>query len=174
MKRVLVTGPESTGKTELVNYLSERYGGVAVEEYARAYVEGLDRPYTFEDVEHIALQQLSSYGKEYPGKDWVFFDTWLMITRVWFELVYQRVPQWLDDAMREAEFDLVLLCAPDLPWVADSVRENGGEQRERLFERYENELKGFGMDWELVSGKGEARFLLAEKIINRKLGYGTI
>ena len=174
MKRVLVTGPESTGKTELVNYLSERYGGVAVEEYARAYVEGLDRSYTFEDVEHIARQQLSSYEKEYPGSDWVFFDTWLMITRVWFEVVYQCVPQWLDDAMREAKFDLVLLCAPDLPWVADRVRENGGEQRERLFKRYENELKSFGMDWELVSGSGEARFLLAEEIINRKLGYGTI
>ncbi len=174
MKRVLVTGPESTGKTELVNYLSQRYRGVAVDEYARAYVEGLDRPYTFKDVEHIALQQFSSYEKEYPGEDWVFFDTWLMITRVWFEVVYQRVPQWIDDAIHKAEFDLVLLCAPDLPWVADRVRENGGEQRERLFKRYENELKGFGMDWELVSGKGKARFLMAEEIINRKLGYGTI
>lgn len=174
LKRILVTGPESTGKTELVNYLSERYGGVAVEEYARAYVEGLDRSYTFEDVEHIAKHQLSSYEKEYTGEEWVFFDTWLMITRVWFEVVYQRVPQWLDDAIQKAEFDLVLLCAPDLPWVADGVRENGGEERDRLFEKYEKELMAYGMSWELVSGRGEDRFLMAEEIINRKLGYGTI
>jgi NadR type nicotinamide-nucleotide adenylyltransferase len=174
LKRVLVTGPESSGKTALVNYLAEKFRGFAVEEYARAYVEGLDRSYTFEDVEHIAGLQLSSYEREYPETEWVFFDTWLMITRVWFEVVYQKVPQWLDKALREARFDLVLLCAPDLPWVPDRVRENGGVERERLFKQYKKELERFGMDWELVSGRGKARFLNAEEIIHRKLGYGTI
>ena len=64
-----------------------------------SYVEGLHRPYTFEDVEHIARQQLTSYENEFHGKEWVFFDTWLIITRVWFEVVYKvgsQMDRWRD------------------------------------------------------------------------------
>lgn len=174
LKRILVTGPESTGKTELVNWLAVRFKGATVEEYARDYIEGLDRPYTYEDVEHIAKQQLLSYESEFPGKEWVFFDTWLMITRVWFEVVYKKVPHWLENSIKQARFDLVLLCAPDLPWIADGVRENGGLERDRLFEQYKEELLRFGMEWEELRGTGEERFARAEEIIYRKIGYGTI
>lgn len=174
MKRVLVTGPESTGKTELVNWLADHFKGAVVHEYARDYIEGLDRPYTYEDVEHIARKQLLSYESKFTGKEWVFFDTWLMITKVWFEVVYKKVPHWLDGAIKEARFDLVLLCAPDLPWIADGVRENGGLERDRLFEQYKLELKRFGMEWEELRGTGEERFTKAEEIIYRKIGYGTI
>lgn len=174
LKRVLITGPESSGKTALVNRLSECFNGVAVEEYARAYVEGLDHSYTYDDVEHIARQQLSAYEREYQGAEWVFFDTGLMITMVWFEVVYKEIPKWLVGAMQEVRFDLVLLCAPDIPWIPDGVRENGGDERDRLFERYKKELEKSGLNWELVSGTGGERFAMAEDIINRKLGYGTI
>lgn len=174
MRRILVSGPESSGKTELVNYLAESFQGRALKEYARDYVEGLGRPYTAEDVEHIARHQLSSYEENYQGKDLVFFDTWLIITRVWFDVVYHKVPAWIDRAIEEASFDLVLLCAPDLPWIADEVRENGGREREKLYERYKKEFKRFGMEWEEVSGEGEGRFRMAEEIIYRKTGYGSI
>ncbi len=174
LKRILISGPESTGKTELVNWLADRFDGAAVMEHAREYVEGLNRPYTFEDVENIARHQLRSYESEFTGKEWVFFDTWLIITRVWFEVVYKRIPPWLDNAVKGARFDLVLLCAPDLQWVPDGVRENGGSERDRLFEKYKMELERFGMDWEELTGVGEERFLRAEEIIYRKTGYGTI
>jgi len=174
LRRILVTGPESTGKTELAIRLADRFKGVAVEEYARTYVENLDHPYDYEDVVHIAEQQLSAYKTEYPEAEWVFFDTWLMITKVWFEEVFNRVPHWLDEGIRTAQFDLVLLCAPDIPWIPDTVRENGGEDREKLFERYRQELVEYDLEWELITGNGENRFLLAEQIINRKLDYGRI
>ena len=174
MKRILVTGPESSGKTELVNWLATRFKGEVVEEYARAYVEGLKAPYTMDDVEHIARHQLLSYEGDFPGKEWVFFDTWLIITRVWFDVVFSSVPTWLDAAIGEARFDLVLLCAPDLPWVADGVRENGGPERERLYEQYKLEMQRFGMEWEEIRGSGEDRFHRAEEIIYRKTGYGRI
>jgi len=174
LKRILITGPESSGKTDLANRLAELFDGVAVEEYARDYVEGLDRPYTIEDVEHIARHQLSSFEEDFPGKEWIFFDTWLIITRVWFDVVYKRVPAWIDDAIRGARFDLVLLCAPDLPWIPDGVRENGGKERLQLFDRYKMELERFGMEWEEVTGSGEERIAKAEEIIYRKTGYGTI
>lgn len=174
MKRILVSGPESTGKSELVNYLTNRFSGVAVEEYARYYVEGLGRPYTADDVEHIARHQLLSYEKTKPEKGLVFFDTWLIVTRVWFDVVYHKVPGWIDKAIKGASFDLVLLCAPDLPWIADGVRENGGSEREMLYERYKMEFEHFGMKWEEIRGSGENRFKMAEDIITGKSVYGSI
>lgn len=172
MKRILVTGPESSGKTELVNYLSRRFDGVAVEEFARGFVERLGRPYRYADVEEIARYQAQQYDTGYGNVAWVFFDTWLIITRVWFEVVYKRVPGWIDDTIARSRFDLVLLCAPDIPWIADPVRENGGEMRDLLFEKYKQELTRFRLDWEIVSGQGEERFIRAERIIINKLGNG--
>ena len=42
-----------------------------------------------------------------------------------------RFPDWVDEQISQASFDLVLLCAPDIPWIPDPVRENGGEMTER-------------------------------------------
>ncbi len=174
MKRILVTGPESAGKTELAIELAGRFGGLVIPEYARDYVERLTRPYTYEDVEHIAEQQAREYEREYPGWEWLFFDTWLILTRVWFQVAFQRQPAWLDGCIAGAKFDLVLLCAPDIPWIPDPVRENGGPQREVLFERYKQELDSFAMNWELVTGAGDQRSGRARQIIERRIHDGSI
>jgi len=172
MKRILITGPESTGKSELAHELGRHYGGVVVPEYARKFIEELGRPYQFNDVEHIALRQVEEYDRSFHPH-WIFFDTWLIITRVWFRIVYNRVPAWLDEKIRIASFDLVLLCDTDIPWIADPVRENGGPKREELLESYKYELNHFGMDWELVSGSGPARLLHARQLIDNIIANGT-
>jgi nicotinamide riboside kinase len=174
LKRVLVTGPESTGKTELAGELAGWFGGLVIPEYARGYIERLGRPYTYEDVEHIAEQQAREYEREYPGWEWLFYDTWLILTRVWFQVVFNRQPDWLDGCIAGAKFDLVLLCAPDIPWIPDPVRENGGTRREELFERYKQELERFAMGWEIVTGKGDERPRRARQIIQRRIDDGTI
>ncbi|MFW6043051.1 MAG: AAA family ATPase, partial [Marinilabiliaceae bacterium] len=78
MVSFVLTGPESTGKSDLSVRLSEHFNGLVVKEYARQYVENLSGHYTFEDVEFIARQQIVDFnrarnkaGKEMP----VFFDT---------------------------------------------------------------------------------------------------
>lgn len=171
VRRILITGPESTGKSELAAGLVARYGGILVPEYARSYVENLGRPYTFEDVEHIAKHQQSAYQvTEHP---WVFFDTWLLITKVWFEIVFKKVPGWLENAIRSADFELVLLCSTDIPWIPDPVRENGGEMREKLFEIYIDELDRVGLPWALVTGTGRERLDCAIHLINTMVPHGT-
>ena len=172
MKRILITGPESTGKSELANALGSHYGGIVVPEYAREYIQELGRPYQFNDVEHIALRQVEEYDRSFHPR-WIFFDTWLIITRVWFTVVYNRVPPWLDEKIRVASFDLVLLCDTDIPWIADPVRENGGAKREELLDSYKNELNHFNLDWDLVSGSGEERLLNARQLIDNKIANGT-
>lgn len=171
--RILISGPESTGKSELCQALASHYGGRIIPEYARTYIEQLGRPYGYQDVAHIAQQQAMEYRASLQVEGPVFFDTWLIITRVWFEEVFKKWPKNIDDQIRSASFDLVLVCAPDLPWIPDPVRENGGKRREVLFEKYQERMKQFGMRYEIVQGTGKRRIQHALTMIDKKLKYAT-
>jgi len=156
--RIVVTGPESTGKTTLALQLADYFGGKYIPEFAREYVEKLARHYTFEDVEAIARKQVNQYFETDQNADkYCFFDTWLIITKVWFQWVYGKQPDWLEDEIVGCPVDLYLLCRPDLPWEADAVRENGGESRLLLFEQYRNELIRYGFNFVEIEGSGDQR-----------------
>jgi len=159
ISRIVITGPESTGKTELAQALAEKFDAVWIPEYARQYVENLNRPYDYVDVVRIAQHQIAQ-EKEYAtkvGKGILIFDTWLIITKVWFDLVFGKCPEWISEHIRLSNIDLFLVCDTDLPWIADPVRENGGEKRIELFQLYCNEIRSFGFEYETVSGFGDER-----------------
>jgi len=167
IKRIVISGPESTGKTELSIHLAEILGTIYVPEYAREYVENLHRKYTYEDVENIARYQISYediYAKR--ARNILIFDTWLIITKVWFDLVYGKCPEWVISHIKSSRIDLFLVCNTDLPWIPDPVRENGGEKREKLLQLYCDEIKSFGFKYELVEGVGAIRNENALKILS--------
>ncbi len=159
---IAVTGPESTGKTTLCKDLARSTGGIYVPEFARDYIENLNRQYTFRDVEIIAKEQVI-HREEYfaRGRGLVFFDTDLIITKLWFEEVFNNVPGWLDSEIKKGRMQLYLLCSTEPPWIADNVRENGGRKREYLFKRYEQELKNYDFPYFVVSGMGDQRLVNA-------------
>lgn len=166
IKKVVITGPESTGKTELAENLAVRFDTAWIPEYAREYITRLGRKYNYEDVEHIAREQLR-LEEEYlkTARNILFYDTHLIVTRVWFSMVYGRYPQWIDESIERSQIDLYLVCDTDIPWVPDNVRENGGEMRELLLERYIREIEATGTDWKMVSGKSEQRVNAAVEIV---------
>jgi NadR type nicotinamide-nucleotide adenylyltransferase len=156
--RIAITGPESTAKSTLTMELSKYFNGISYPEYAREYFENHPGKYTFEDIENIARKQIGQYhDSETQGADMVFFDTWLIITKVWFQWVYQTHPQWLDNEISDLPMDLYLLCLPDIPWVPDPLREHGGEERVKLFEAYKKELINRNLNFIEVGGEGEER-----------------
>ena len=157
MKRIVITGTESTGKTELTSQLAAKYQFKLIPEYARTYIENLNSPYDLQDVINIAQKQVDQYNKVLQSGESVFFDTWLIITKVWLKVVYDAQVDWIDSTINERKIDLFILCSNDLPWVADSVRENGGEMRSRLFEIYRNELEKHELPYRVISGLGEER-----------------
>ncbi len=173
--KVVVTGPESTGKTSLASRLASRFGTVWIPEYARGYILGLGRDYTYLDIEHIAMEQVLR-EKKYISRanHFLFFDTHLIITKIWFRVKYDRYPLWIDDAIRESGIDLYLVCNTDIQWVADEVRENGGEMREKLLAMYLEEIRAFGFSGELVSGQGPARIKSAIEHLNNHFNLKTI
>ncbi len=154
--KLVVTGPESVGKSTLVKQLAEFYKCLYVPEYARTYVECLNRPYTFNDVELIARKQIDEYDLLAQEKGIVFFDTFLEITKVWFEYVYTCLPDWFNFEYEKRTIDLYLLCKPDLPWVKDEVRENEA-LREELFLRYQQELEDRNCNYVIIEGNGHSR-----------------
>lgn len=156
-KHIVITGPESTGKTELAIGLSEKYKVKWVPEFARHFIEQLNRPYEYADVVTIAKKQLEQI-KNIQDKPFVIFDTGLIITKVWFAVVYKKYPEWLIHEININRPQLCLLCDTDLPWVPDEVRENGGVMREKLFRMYEEELQFFNIPYEIISGTGPVRF----------------
>jgi NadR type nicotinamide-nucleotide adenylyltransferase len=156
--RIVVTGPECTGKTTLSSQLAKHYQTVYIPEYAREYIENLTRPYTYEDVVHIALKQREEdleYQQQANGI--IFYDTWLIITKVWFEVVFKKMPSWLDETLKQKTIHLFLLCDTDIPWVPDRTRENGGIMREKLFQIYRKEIEKYGLPFIIISGTGKER-----------------
>ena len=169
---VVLTGPESTGKSTLARDLAAKMGGEWMPEYARTYVAALQRPYDYEDLLHIydhqrrILDDLSA--RKVP---FLFLDTDLVIMKVWFREVYGKVPEEMDELIRNRKIDLYLLCRPDIPWVRDPVRENPGRRREELFGIYEQELLTAGLPYEIVAGEGKER--LENAVRSVKEHYGT-
>lgn len=161
MYRVGIIGPESTGKSTLAAFLANRYDGICVPEYAREYMESrvCTCNYTYQDVENIArfqvqqLHNLSRFCAECMASpcrsDVIFFDTELIITKVWFLHKYGHCPDFLEQALRDFPMDVYLLCYPDMPWLPDPVRENP-DIREYLFDWYEREIQALGIPYYII------------------------
>jgi len=157
-RRIVLTGPEAAGKTTLARALAEKSGGTWIPEYAREYVERLNRKYDRNDVEHIARVQVNRYDEAVSAGTYpVVFDTFLVVTKVWLTAVFGSAPPWLDRAIRRCAIDMYLLCCPDLPWLPDPVRENPGERRVGLFRAYRAEIERAGLPFAVVEGSGEER-----------------
>jgi len=170
LKRIVVTGPESTGKTNIAGYLANKFNCDWIPEFARYYIENIQSDYDYSDIETIARKQVEDYHTYSGGnRKILIFDTWLIVTKVWFQVIYKKYPPWIQNSIENLKIDLYLLCVPDIEWHPDPVRENGGKMRHRLFKAYENEIKHSGVPYGLVKGTGEERYQMAEDLV--KAGF---
>ena len=155
--RIVITGPESSGKSTLARELAGHFKTVWIAEYAREYIENLNRNYNYDDILEIAKGQISRENKlAKKGGQFLFCDTGLLVTKIWCEVKFGKCHPWILDTMEEHHYDLYLLCKPDIPWQADPQRENPFD-RDGLFERYLNELTTRKLPFFIVEGKGGKR-----------------
>jgi nicotinamide riboside kinase len=167
--KIVICGPESTGKTSLASYLAEHYQTVWVPEYARTYISDLKRAYNYNDLVQIAEKQvfeLKSLPKN--ANKFIFYDTGLIITKIWFKEVYNKYPIWLDDVIEINKPALYLLCYYDLPWQFDILRENGSlERRAYLYNLYKAEIEKIGCKYSVIKGINQDRLNLAIQIVDQ-------
>lgn len=168
VRKVAVTGPESTGKSMLARQLADHYQTIWVPEYARSYLGMLGRPYNEDDILAIAKGQVALEAKMFPDANQLLFsDTELLVTKIWSEIKYKRCHPWIDSGFNHQQYDLYLLCDVDLPWEYDPQREHP-EMREILFEMYRKALILREVQFEVVSGLGDARLQHAVQLIETK------
>ncbi|MGQ1786738.1 MULTISPECIES: AAA family ATPase [unclassified Saccharicrinis] len=166
--KVVLTGPESVGKSVLTKQLAYIYDGVYTEEFARKYIEKLDVPYGYQDVVNITKQQLKEYDEMQKYDGFCFFDTYLVISKIWFLHVFHKLPEWFEGEFAQRPVDLYLLCKDDIDWKPDLVRENKAI-RSLLFEKYKQQLDDYGFAYKIIEGSGEQRLLKAVDAIDEKL-----
>jgi NadR type nicotinamide-nucleotide adenylyltransferase len=166
--RVSITGPESTGKSWLAEQLARHYRAALVPEVSRAYLGRIGRPYRYDDIVRIAKEQFALENETASGaRGLLFCDTDLLVCKVWSLFKYGKCDPWIETMTMEHRYDLYLLCAVDLPWEYDPLREHPG-QRAGLFSMYRDELQAMKADYAVVSGAGNERLLNAIKALENR------
>ncbi|MEI7499925.1 MAG: ATP-binding protein [Bacteroidota bacterium] len=165
IRRIAVTGPESTGKSILTEQLAIYFNTSWVPEYAREYLEKLGRPYEENDIVKIAKGQLARESNQLKSADkYLFCDTELLVTKIWSEVKFNRCDQWILKKIETHHYDLYLLCDIDLPWQSDPLREHPN-RRQYLYNLYYNELSDRHFPFDVISGTGDERMNSALKTI---------
>jgi NadR type nicotinamide-nucleotide adenylyltransferase len=171
-KRILILGPESTGKSTLAEKLAVYYAEPWVPEVAREYLEKLARPYTYEDLLLIGERQLSLEDElAAKAKQFLFCDTDLRVIQVWSQHRFGKVDPWVLEEIARRTYDLILLCSPDLPWQEDPLREHPElEMRQHFFEFYQQLSEASGFPWALISGDTAERLSTAIQAVEQLKG----
>lgn len=155
-KRIVILGPESTGKSELTINLAEYFNAPYVPEYAREFLTRHGTAYTFDDLLSIAKGQVALEDRiisENPGKPLVFIDTDMHVMKVWCEFVFNKCHTYILDQLSTRQYDLFLLCNVDLPWTKDDLREYPDvETRRKLYDIYSETMVRENLPWVDISG----------------------
>lgn len=168
MKKIAIIGPESTGKSTLTKGLADYFQEPFVPEYGRKYLEENGPDYVAADLLKISKGMLATEKKQTENaKQFLFCDTDLIMMKVWYEVKYGECHPFILKKLSQDPYDYYLLCAPNLPWEEDPLRENPN-MREELFERYEKELEDYGFKYSIISGK-EGRLEKAIEVIKKNL-----
>jgi len=183
MKKVVIIGPESTGKSTLCKQLAEHYNARWVPEFAREYLLTYGTNYSFEDLLVIAKGQVAleeEHTRHTPltvdhspltiDHSPVFIDTDMYVMKVWCEFVFQQCHNWILNQIVERSYDLYLFCNIDLPWVKDELREYPDlKSRAILYNMYKDILVNQAVPWIDISGNYEQRLKKAIEGINTHL-----
>ncbi|MEZ4909140.1 MAG: ATP-binding protein [Saprospiraceae bacterium] len=167
MKKIVFTGPESTGKTETAFKISERMGYCYAPEYAVEYLEQTSGEYNFEDLYKIGIGQLKTEDAIINNckSDFFICDTDLITIKIWSKVRFNKVDKRLLSMIRNRYYDHYILCYPDIEWEYAKFRENP-DDRDYLFKIYKNQLKYYKKNFSILRGSGEERIKNAENIIS--------
>ena len=177
--KVVVTGPESTGKSTLCELLAQHYNTQWCPEFAREYLLTHGMDYTFDDLLYIAKGQLameeeyvqslvnSQESAKTPDlispltthySPLLFVDTDMYVMKVWCEFVFGKCHKWILQQIVTRKYDLYLLCNTDLPWTKDELREYPDlKTRDKLYHIYKDIMINQSAPWTDISGDHDER-----------------
>lgn len=158
MIRVVVTGSECTGKTNLARELAERFSTVWVPEYVRQFVEEKGSAPDYEDVEAIARGQMALEDSlAAQASKLLILDTDLLSTIVYSRHYYGECPLTVERDLGDRLGDLYLLAGVDVPWVPDGDQRDRGDRREEMQALFRQALNDWGARFVELRGSRERR-----------------
>lgn len=184
VKNIVITGPESTGKSTLCLQLAEHYKTLWCPEFAREYLEKNGKDYSYNDLLTIAKGQINleetmsdkiraaSEVKNYhpsPINHQPFFiDTDMYVMKVWCEFAFGKCHNWILNEIATRKYHLYLLCTVDLPWIRDELREYPDvETRNKLYRFYKDIMVNQSVPWVEISGNYEERLQAAITAVDK-------
>lgn len=172
--KVVVFGPESTGKTTLSMELANHYNTVWVPEYARTYLQkkwdATRKICEPEDLLPIAEGQMKLENALAQETNSVLIcDTDLLETKVYSEAYYLGYcDPILEKYALENTYDLYFLTYIDTPWELDDLRDKPNE-RESMFQAFESALITNNRPYVLLKGNKKERLETAVTYIDKLL-----
>jgi nicotinamide riboside kinase/4'-phosphopantetheinyl transferase EntD len=152
--KIVLTGPESSGKTALCKSLSVHFKSTHIAEYAREYLKKKKGKYDLNDL--IQINETQTENHKNIIEPMVFFDTDVITLIIWAKDKFNESIDDFEITLRDNLPHLYLLCRSDLPWVYDPQRENPNDLN-RIFHLHEQALKSLKIPFKYIEGKGEAR-----------------
>ncbi len=140
MKKVVFTGPECSGKSTLSTAIANKFNLPLIKEYAREYLNSLNREYDYSDLVKIAEKQLIAENKYLNQKnttDLIICDTNLQVIKIWSQVKYGKCDSFILENQDQNAY--YILCYPDFEWEYDPLRENKNNRMD-LFKEYHQEL----------------------------------
>jgi len=161
--KIVIIGPESTGKSTLSKDLADHFSEPWVPEYAREYIEQLDRPYEYDDLLAIAQGQIKREEElEKKAHEFLFCDTDLHVIEIWSRHRFGRIHPWILNQLKERHYDLYLITDIDIPWEEDPQREHPDpEMRSYFMKMYENTISKTDVPYIVLRGDHKTRTKMA-------------
>lgn len=154
IKRIAITGPESSGKTSLAEDLASHFKTNYAPEFAREFLMK-NKNYNQQDLDIIAQGQLDEIKKIETNRI-VISDTDMLVLKIWSLVVFKSVSAFIEESLSRQQFDLYILCSPDIPWEYDPLRVDE-HNRDELFELYYKEIIANNYNYIIVNGSKKQR-----------------
>ena len=159
LQKIVIIGPESTGKSTLSKALATHFQTVWVEEYAREYLDLTNNIYQYKDLLAIAKGQIEKEEAQFfKANQYLFCDTDLYVMMVWCHHRYGKVHSYILEEIARRKYDGYILCDIDLPWAPDPQREYPEyEMRRYFYHIYKDIVVHSGCPFIIVSGNEKER-----------------
>ncbi len=169
LQRICVIGPECTGKTSLASRLAVELKTSWVPEYARGYIDKLNRPYQAADLLKIAHGQIRMEDEwAQDAKQALICDTNLLVVKVWSEHKFGICDPEIIRLHEARTYHLYLLTDIDVPWEEDGQREHPG-LRNHFMQWYTTLVESSGVPFVRITGTLDQRLTRATEAIRSLL-----
>ena len=169
IRKIVVIGPESTGKSTLSEDLAHSLQTTWTPEFARDYLTNLGRSYNENDLLTIAQGQLQSENDQFAKAiSYLICDTDLYVIKVWSEASFGQCQAPILEMIADSSCDLYLLTDIDVPWTDDPLREHPKpDDRHYFYHQYRDIVQNSGVPWVNVHGDHQQRLEISLEAIHK-------